>query len=110
MSRFVSGERRGSILLVVIIAVIIAIMAIFNRTKPLPQALPPAAAAPAAVAAADADSANYRCYGKKKKSKKSPKKEHAASRTKGAAQQGRQRDFLNEPVAPTTPAYDGCGQ
>lgn len=101
MSRFVSGERRGTILLVIIIAAIIAVKAFVNRSRDLPQAPPP----PENIATDNPDRAQYQsdnaqAKGRNGSGKKIRKKKKASSPGRQSKSR-RQRDYLNEAEEPT---------
>lgn len=107
MGNFSSGERRGTIFLTALIALIICAVAYFGRGyhRPMPVMQPAPVAVPIAAPAADtaetdstvADSTVADSTHKRSKRKK-------ASATKQKPQrEGRRRSMLDEPVPPASP-------
>lgn len=110
MSRFVSGERRGAILLVVIIAVIIAVIAITDRSKPLPPAVPPPTITPVKETGSGSDSVVQTRMSKKKTDKTRRKSERDSRHRRSTPAHGKHREYLDEPVAPATSPQQQSGQ
>lgn len=102
---YTSGERRGTIVLLIIVAAIIAGILLWRGcSKVDPAALPPGAVMPDTSAITDVTAVKTDSVGKSKAdSLKKKKKPTEKKRGKGSAKRrgdasGHRREFLDEPV------------